>query len=44
MRRGEGVALCDWLVRDFEPDLAARIHLAVSEARRQPSWGAAAGE
>lgn len=25
----------DWLVRDFEPDLAARFHTAVSEARRE---------
>lgn len=25
----------DWLVRDFEPDLAARFYTAVSEARRE---------
>lgn len=35
MRRREHDLLCDWLGRDFEPDLAARFHTTVSEAR---SW------
>lgn len=35
MRRLENDLLCDWLGRDFEPDLAARFHTTVSEAR---SW------
>lgn len=39
MRRGEYDLLCDWLLRDFEPDLAARFYTAVSEAR---SWWTAA--
>lgn len=39
MRLREYDLLCDWLVRDFEPDLAARFRTAVSEARR--GWIAA---
>lgn len=39
MRRPEHDLLCDWLLRDFEPDPAARFYTAVSEAR---SWWTAA--
>lgn len=35
MRRREAEVGCDWSVRDFEPDLAARFYTAVSEARRE---------